>query len=258
MEGGHKKLARRQRAWGKLFSHGLGRAGAIYGAYFPDSSYVFGEHAEFELLFEKFTHGNRKNNGGDIPRLLALMLNVKKVLDEEGVPGGLAEIGVWRGNTAAVLAYYARKHGRQLYLFDTFSGFDSEDLKGVDSGRSQFFADTSVAGVQHLVGELHPEARFVVGRFPQSVTDAVARERFSVVSVDCDLEEPTRAALEFFHERLNPGGMLFLHDYANPNWPGVRAAVEEFIAARGLSVVLLPDKSGTAVLAKARLPVIRP
>jgi SAM-dependent methyltransferase len=254
----HKKLAKRQRFWGKLFSHGLGRAGAIYGAYFPDASFVFRQHDEFEVLFDKFTAGNRKNNGGDIPRLLALMLNVKKLLDEEHVPGSLAEVGVWRGNTAAVLAFYAQKHGRQLYLFDTFSGFDDGDLKGVDAGRSKFFADTSVEGVRRLVGDLHSEVRFVVGRFPQSVTGEVARERFSVVSVDCDLEEPTRAALEFFHERLNPGGMLFLHDYANPNWPGVRAAVDEFCAVRGLSVVLLPDKSGTAVLAKARLPVIRP
>jgi len=254
----HKKLAKRQRSWGKLFSHGLGRAGAIYGAYFPDSSYVFGQHPEFDRLFEKFTFGNRKNNGGDIPRLLALMLNVKKLLDEDRVPGSLAEVGVWRGNTAAVLAYYAQKHGRQLFLFDTFAGFDEGDLKGVDAGRSKFFADTSVEGVKRLVGDLHQDARFVVGRFPQSVSEDVARERFSVVSVDCDLAEPTRAALEFFHERLNPGGMLFLHDYANPNWPGVRAAVDEFCAHRGLSVVLLPDKSGTAVLAKARLPVIRP
>jgi len=253
-----KKLAKRQRSWGKLFSHGLGRAGAIYGAYFPDSSYVFGQHPEFDRLFEKFTFGNRKNNGGDIPRLLALMLNVKKLLDEDRVPGSLAEVGVWRGNTAAVLAYYAQKHGRQLFLFDTFAGFDEGDLKGVDAGRSKFFADTSVEGVKRLVGDLHRDARFVVGRFPQSVSEDVARERFSVVSVDCDLAEPTRAALEFFHERLNPGGMLFLHDYANPNWPGVRAAVDEFCAHRGLSVVLLPDKSGTAVLAKARLPVIRP
>jgi len=254
----HKKLAKRQRSWGKLFSHGLGRAGAIYGAYFPDSSYVFGQHPEFDRLFEKFTFGNRKNNGGDIPRLLALMLNVKKLLDEDRVPGSLAEVGVWRGNTAAVLAYYAQKHGRQLFLFDTFAGFDEGDLKGVDAGRSKFFADTSVEGVKRLVGDLHRDARFVVGRFPQSVSEDVARERFSVVSVDCDLAEPTRAALEFFHERLNPGGMLFLHDYANPNWPGVRAALDEFCAHRGLSVVLLPDKSGTAVLAKARLPVIRP
>lgn len=258
MEGEHKKLSKKQRNWGKLFSHGLGRAGAIYGAYFPDSSYVFGQHAEFDRLFEKFTFNNRKNNGGDIPRLLALMLNVKKLLDEDRVPGGLAEVGVWRGNTAAVLAFYANKHGRPLYLFDTFSGFDDGDLKGVDSGRSKFFADTSVEGVQRLVADLHSDVRFLVGRFPQSVTDDVARERFSIVSVDCDLAEPTRAALEFFHERLNPGGMLFLHDYANPNWPGVRTAVDEFCAPRGLSVVLLPDKSGTAVLAKARLPVIRP
>src|SRR5881394_541520 len=112
MEGPHKKLSKKQRTWGKLFSHGLGRAGAIYGAYFPDSAYVFRQHPEFEPLFGKFTFGNRKNNGGDIPRLLALMLNLKKLLDEENVPGSIAELGVWRGNTAAVLAFYAARHKR--------------------------------------------------------------------------------------------------------------------------------------------------
>ena len=43
---------------------------------------------------------------------------------------------------------------------------------------------------------------------------------------------------------------MFLHDYANPSWTGVQAAVDEFCRANGLSVVLLPDKSSTAILAK--------
>src|SRR5262249_19122153 len=145
-----------------------------------------------------------------------------------------------------------------IYLFDTFAGFDREDLKGVDAARSQFFADTSVEGVRALLKDVNPDARFVVGRFPESVTPEAAAERFAIVSVDCDLLEPTRAALEFFYQRLNPGGMIFLHDYSNPNWPGVRSAADAFCGRHGLRLVLLPDKSGTAVLAKAPLPVIRP
>ena len=93
----------------------------------------------------------------------ALILNIKQVLDE-GIAGDLAELGVFRGNSAAVLAHYARKSGKNASLFDTFEGFDSRDLVGVDESRRVTFADTSLDEVRNLVGD--EAVRFVLGRFP--------------------------------------------------------------------------------------------
>src|SRR5437773_211479 len=101
----------------------MSKLGNNYTAFFPDSHAIFGQHGEFDELLDLWTKNNEWNNGGDLPRLIAFVLNVKRIM-EEGIPGSFAEVGSYKGNSAAVLAYYARKHDRMVYLFDTFQGLD--------------------------------------------------------------------------------------------------------------------------------------
>ena len=44
------------------------------------------------------------------------------------------ELGVYKGNTAFLLADLARAIGSTAYLLDTFGGFSPEDLRGIDEG----------------------------------------------------------------------------------------------------------------------------
>ena len=179
----------------------------------------------------------------------ALVLNLKQVLDD-GVPGHFAELGVYRGNSAAVLAHYARAHGRQLYLFDTFEGFDPRDLTDKDFGGNPPFVDTSLGFVQDAAGS--DSVHCVKGYFPAAIPSDVVDFRFCVVHLDCDLYEPMKAGLAFFYPRLSPGGLLILHDYANPHWAGVKQAVDEFVLGIPEGVVVLADKAGTAMVRKLR------
>ncbi|HEX2942144.1 MAG TPA: TylF/MycF/NovP-related O-methyltransferase, partial [Rhodopila sp.] len=107
-----------------------------------------------------------------------------------------AELGVFRGNSAAVLAHYARQRGRQVVLFDTFAGFDAKDLVGIDRNKGQGFVDTSLETVKSVVSD--PSAIYVKGWFPASVTQEVEDRRYAVVHLDCDLYEPMIAGLKVF------------------------------------------------------------
>jgi Macrocin-O-methyltransferase (TylF) len=222
--------------------------GPVHVAYHPDIAYEMREVPEFRALYDSWIAGNRRGNGGDLTRLYAFILNIKQCL-ADGVVGDFAEVGVWRGNSAATLAHFAAVHDRHLYLFDTFTGFDPRDLRDIDGHRSAQFENTSLDAVRHVVGhEAH--TTYVPGYFPESVTPAAERATYAVVHVDCDLYAPTKAALDFFYPRMPRGGILFLHDYASGHWPGVTRAIDEFRAATGESLVLLPDKSGTTIIRK--------
>jgi len=231
----------------------LGRADAfgLFLAYHPDSHTEFSSHPEFRSLVERFTRGNARINAGDLPRLWSFILNIKQVL-AEGIPGDFAEVGVFRGNTAAVLAHFAARNHRTTCLFDTFRGFDGADLHGVDEGKRAAFADTSVDVVRRLLGEDAAACEFVVGTFPSTVNEAHRSRTFAVVSLDCDLYAPTKAALEFFFPLMPPGGLFLLHDYSNLHWEGSRKAIDEFCAVTGEHVILLPDKSGSAIIRRSR------
>jgi hypothetical protein len=220
----------------------------IYLAYRPATDVTFSCYPEIGPLSEKWIHDNVENNAGDLPRLYSIILNVRQILDDR-VPGDMAELGVYRGNSAAVLAYYARLHYKNLVLFDTFEGFDQRDLVGIDSSPHFQFADTSLDQVRDLVGD--DGVTFVRGRFPQSIPANLYHSRFCLAHIDCDLYEPAKAGLEFFYPRLSPGGLLILHDYANPYWEGIKRAVDEYCAGIPERPVIFGDKSGTAMIRRS-------
>jgi hypothetical protein len=226
--------------------------GDVAVGYVPDSHAAFNAFPEVDELFDRFTAGNKENNGGDLSRLYCLMLNLSQIL-EEGIPGDFAELGVWRGNSASVLAHYAAKGNREVFLFDTYEGFDQRDITGVDSAvEVNVFNNTSIDMVKAAIGPNHGRCHFVKGFFPGTFTDEHAARTYAVVNLDCDLYEPMKAGLAAFYPRMSRGGLFMLHDYSSRYWPGAKQAVDEFCRETGEFIVLLPDKSGSAYLRKTR------
>lgn len=233
-----------------VFRLGWANFATGYIAYHPDAYRNFLQHEEFATLLERFTKLNKLNNFGDIPRLWSFILNVKKVVDD-GVQGHFAEVGVFKGNTASVMAFFGKKYGRRVYLFDTFGGFDEKDLVGIDSDKEVEFTETSVDIVKNVIGPDVDVCSFVPGYFPSTLTEEHMESKYSVVSLDCDLYEPTRAGLDFFYSRMPRGGVLLLHDYSSIHWAGSKLAIDEFCAETGELLILMPDKSGSAFIRKS-------
>lgn len=125
--------------------------------------------------------------------------------------GDFAELGVYRGATASILAARALSGGRAIYLFDTFDGFAAGDLVGLDIGRGRAFSDTSEEAVRELIGE--EAVRFVKGHFPESTAQVPDDKTFSLVQIDCKLYTSYRPALDYFWPCLASGGFLVMHDY---------------------------------------------
>jgi O-methyltransferase len=185
----------------------------------------------------------------DFCRVMSLQLAAERIV-VKNVPGAVAEVGVYRGEFAAVLNCLFSD--RTLYLFDTFEGFSENDLlDGEERNHSQAsvgdFENTNVEFVMSRMA--HPEKVVVQkGYFP--ATTKGLEERFALVSLDVDLYKPTLAGLEYFYSRLSAGGCIFIHDYNSRRYKGVRKAVDEFTEANGIPLVQLPDFAGTAVLPK--------
>lgn len=223
------------------------RNSKIYLAYRPDSHFDFASFPNFPEFYRDFVHDAKSHNSGDLSRLYLLLLNIARVL-KDAVPGDFAEIGVYRGNTARILAHAARVGGRRLFLFDTFSGFDLADQTETDRP-SDAFVDTSLKRVKHFVGTENVE--YVIGRFPDSLSTVKLPDRFAIVHLDCDLFQPTAAGLDYFYPRLSPGALLILHDYSSGHWAGCARAIDAFLKDKPERPILIPDKSGTAVLVKS-------
>jgi O-methyltransferase len=185
----------------------------------------------------------------DYCRMMSLRLAADRIIDH-GVPGSIAELGVYQGELASVLNRLFPE--RTLYLFDTFEGFSANDLSGgAEQNHSKAvagdFQDTTIDLV--LSRMTHPDRVSVrKGYFPETTNGL--EDTFAFVSLDVDLYKPTVAGLNYFYPRLSPGGYIFVHDYNNRRYRGVRSAVDEFSKASGAPVVPLPDMAGTAIISK--------
>ncbi|MGH9491487.1 MAG: TylF/MycF/NovP-related O-methyltransferase [Terriglobales bacterium] len=151
------------------------------------------------------------------------------------VPGALAEVGVYRGGTARLLAEV--RPDRRLYLFDTFAGMPATDAL-LDLHRAGDFADTSLAAVRGFVNA--GNADFRPGLFPATAA-GLEHERFALVHVDCDIYASVRACCEWFYPRLAAGAAMVFDDYAYRSCPGAKKAVDEFFAAKPEQPILAAE-----------------
>jgi O-methyltransferase len=142
--------------------------------------------------------------------------------------GHFAEIGVYRGGTAKLLAHVADSAKRELHLFDTFAGMPETDARDLHVAGD--FADTSLAQVQRFLAG-HPSATFHPGEFP-GTSDPVTDKRFSLVHVDVDIASSVEACCVFFYPRLVPGGVMVFDDYGFTSCPGAKLATDAFFADR--------------------------
>lgn len=186
----------------------------------------------------------------DYVRVSALEL-ISREIEDHKVAGAVAEVGVFRGEFARILNLVFPD--RTLYLFDTFEGFATADLK-YDRERDMAapapgaFADTSVETV--LSGmPFREQCSVKKGWFPASAEDCKS-ERFCFASLDADLYGPTYEGLRFFWPRMSPGGYIFVHDYINWEYFGPKQAVRQFCLEESVGYTPLLDHCGTAILAK--------
>ncbi len=191
---------------------------------------------------------NINRNYLDYIRLSTLELAANEVIRKD-IPGAVAEVGVYKGKFARFINLYFAD--RNLYLFDTFEGFDPKDIstdlnKGFSTGK-QDFSETSVENVLSIM-PYREKCIIKKGYFPETANGL--EETFSFVSLDTDLFDPIYNGLVYFYPRLSKGGYIFIHDFNNDLYKGARSAVEKYCSENGINYLPLPDTCGTAVIVK--------
>ncbi|MCI8855584.1 MAG: hypothetical protein HFH26_03430 [Clostridiaceae bacterium] len=185
----------------------------------------------------------------DLTRTSALSLAVDEIKRRQ-LPGETAELGVAAGKFAAVIN--ALLPEKKLYLFDTFEGFPDADL---EFDRAQQYSNQrpgSYSGIDlnQVMGKMHAPENCILrkGWFPDTAEGL--EEQFCFVSIDCDLFKPIYAGLNWFYPRMVKHGYLFVHDYRSKYFLGVKEALARFADEQGISYMVLPDNTGTAVIIK--------
>jgi O-methyltransferase len=140
--------------------------------------------------------------------------------------GAVAEFGVYKGYTAALLSTLTTQ---PLWLYDSFQG-----LPEVDPGCAPNFKKgkllASVADVKQtfkLYTKNKPER--IIAKWFEELTESDMPENFSFVHLDADMYGGTLAALKLVYPRLVPGAVVVIDDCGWNGLPGVKRAVSAYM-----------------------------
>jgi hypothetical protein len=204
-----------------------------------------------------------------VTRLLALYEIFKRVLK---VKGSVVECGVNRGfglMTWAKLSAILEPTNltRRIYGFDSFAGFPSV----TDHDRTGPAWQTAEPGALHADSyeelkrliDLYDKDRYlghiskvelIKGDATQTIPAFIADHPHVVVSLlflDFDLYDPTKAALENFVPRMPKGAIVAFDELDNPLWPGETKAVLDTL---GMGRLRLQRMEFDPYIAFARIP----
>jgi len=159
--------------------------------------------------------------------------------------GDVAEVGVYWGGSAKLLAKTMMTYEKTIHLFDTFRGLP-EPNEQYDRYQRGAFSDTSLEGVEHFLKDC-PNTRIYPGVFPQTASP-LNDTRFCLVHVDIDIYPSALDCCRFFYPRLTEKGVMIFDDYGYPSCPGVEKAVNDFFDEKIETPVYLP--TGQCVVIK--------
>jgi Macrocin-O-methyltransferase (TylF) len=185
-----------------------------------------------------------------VGRFLALYELFRRI---RRVKGSIVECGVYRGFSLLTWAKVAsvlepENVTRRIYGFDSFAGFPAVTDKDRAATAAPAVGDMAAAAQAELaaliaaydadrpLGQI-AKVELVPGEMTRTIPEFLARHPHLVVSllfIDCDLYEPTRAALTHFVPRMPRGAVLAFDELDRPAWPGETLAVLETIGLRGL------------------------
>jgi O-methyltransferase len=144
------------------------------------------------------------------------------------LPGEAAEIGVWRGGTAAIIA--RALPGKTVHLFDTFSGVAKCDAQFDTLYTGGEHADADAASVLDLLASLGARGEIHRGLFPDDTLNDLP-EQLCFAHIDVDAYHSVKQSFEAMWPRVQPSGMVVFDDYGTFGCEGATLAINEIVDA---------------------------
>jgi hypothetical protein len=168
--------------------------------------------------------------------------------------GDFVECGVNRGflSSAIMRALDWDSLGKMFYLLDTFGGLDgryvseAERRGGALERNAGYLEDgfyvSDVAAVKANFSEWK-NVCIVQGPIPDTLP-SVRAERVAYLHIDMNCAPPEVAAMNFFWDRLTPGAVVLLDDYAYAGYGAQKAAMDDWARGRNIAIASLPTGQG--------------
>jgi len=191
---------------------------------------------------------------------------VKMVLE---VPGAIVECGVFKGTSFVRFAMLREMLGnyfsKKLIAFDVFSDefpdTEYEEDKAIREKWIQMAGGSSISTDQldEILGGKNIQnydliAGDVLETVPKYVQEHTAL-KISLINIDIDFVEPTYCVLQHFYDKVMPGGVILLDNYAGEGLTGLGChgdtkGIDEFFKDKNVRIKKFPFASRPCYIVK--------
>jgi hypothetical protein len=195
---------------------------------------------EDEKLMASFhAHTDSPTEQGTVWRIYVNCYFAKRAM---GMEGDIVECACYQGTTARIIADYVdlADSDKGIWLYDMFEHDESMRHHKMPEHGADLYAKVKArfADVKN--------ARVTKGEVPGVLHD-IAPEKVSHAHIDLNDVTAELAALEFFFDRLVPGGTIILDDYGWLYYREQKLAEDAWLAERGYSILELPTGQGLLI-----------
>ena len=166
------------------------------------------------------------------------------------IKGDIAECGVWKGGCcmlSALSLLYFGSSDRKIYMYDTFKGMtepsendciasSGENItsrweKSIDSDGRAMWASSLIEVRNNMFSTSYPSDNiiFIEGDVRKTLK-TLKPESISLLRLDTDWYDSTKAELELLYPALTQYGVLIIDDYGH--FTGSKKAVDEYFRDR--------------------------
>lgn len=152
--------------------------------------------------------------------------------------GDFVECGVWYGILSRTICNYVdfKNYPGTFFLIDSWG-----EIPGSHHG----YRDDIFAAVTKRFDDLD-NVKLVRGLIPEALGQ-VQSKRIAFLSIDMNGSIAERAALEYFYDKMLPGGVIYFDDYGW-DYPELRATVDDFFFDKPEKLLHFP--SGNSIVIK--------
>lgn len=154
--------------------------------------------------------------------------------------GDFIECGVWYGVLSKTICEYTDfgSQNRNFYLVDSWG-------KMPGSHENANYQEDIYDIVKKAFSKW-PNVSLIRGLVPEALS-RIPSKKVAYLSIDMNGSEPEKAALEYFYDKVVPGGVIYFDDYGW-GYPELRTVVNKFFADKPESLLHFP--SGNSIVVK--------
>lgn len=180
-----------------------------------------------------------------------ILRELEKVLSA-GIVGDVTEFGCYVGTTSVYVASRLQRTNKQLYLYDSFAGLPPKTTQDISPAGEQFKEGELFATKKQLIINLKkanvPMPKIKKGWFSELSNEDVPAA-ISFAFLDGDYYDSVLDPLKLIWDKLSPGAIIVVDDYANEALPGAAKAVDEWLKSHtatlrvqsSLAILTLPN-----------------